>query len=72
MLMLAGGVLAAAVLLRERGHFWQSRPSLWLVASSIADLAVVAFMATRGVLMIPVSPTLVGELLVVVAAYLLF
>lgn len=110
MLMLTGGVLAAAVLLlsftvffagrdliglplaqlqtlvfvmlvatgqgniylvRERGHFWQSRPSRWLVASSIADLAVVAFMATRGVLMIPVSPTLVGELLVVVAAYLL-
>jgi H+-transporting ATPase len=43
-------------LVRERGHFWQSRPSAWLVGSSIIDLAVVIFMATKGVLMTPVSP----------------
>jgi H+-transporting ATPase len=57
-------------LVRERGHFWRSRPSRWLVASSVADLAVVVFMATRGVLMAPVSPWLLAALLGVAGAYL--
>ncbi len=58
-------------LVRERGRFWQSRPSRWLIGSSIADLAVVAVMATTGVLMAPVSPVLIAALLAAVAAYLL-
>jgi H+-transporting ATPase len=57
-------------LVRERGHFWQSRPSALLVGSSIADLVAVIFMATMGVLMAPVSPVLIAALLVVVAVYL--
>ncbi len=58
-------------LIRERRHFWQSRPSTWLIASSIADLAVVALMATWGVLMTPVSPLLLAALLCAVAIYLI-
>ena len=58
-------------LIRERGHFWRSRPGPWLVASSVADLAVVALMSTRGVLMAPVSPFLLVELLASVAIYLI-
>ena len=58
-------------LIRERGHFWRSRPSPWLVASSIADLVVVTLMATKGVLMTPVSLTLLAELLCAVAIYLI-
>ncbi len=58
-------------LIRERGHFWQSRPSTWLVGSSIADLAVVVLMATTGVLMTPVSSLMIAELVAVVAIYLL-
>ncbi len=58
-------------LVRERGHFWQSRPSRWLVGSSIVDLAVVALLATTGVLMASVSPMLIAGLLACVAAYLL-
>jgi H+-transporting ATPase len=57
-------------LVRERGHFWQSRPSAWLVGSSIADIAVVTLMATQGVLMAAVSPVLIAALLIVTAAYL--
>ena len=57
-------------LIRERGHFWRSRPSTLLIASSIADLAVVTLMATRGVLMTPVNPLLLAELLCAVAVYL--
>ncbi|MDE2063284.1 MAG: plasma-membrane proton-efflux P-type ATPase [Bradyrhizobium sp.] len=58
-------------LVRERGHFWRSRPSALLVASSIADLFVVGLMASKGVLMAPVSPALLGALLLAVVAYLL-
>jgi H+-transporting ATPase len=58
-------------LIRERGHFWRSRPGPWLVASSIADLAVVTLMATMGVLMTPVNPFLIVELFASVAIYLI-
>ena len=58
-------------LVRERDHFWRSRPSAWLVGSSIADLAVVGFMATKGVLMAPIAPLLLIGLLGVVGLYLL-
>lgn len=58
-------------LIRERGHFWRSQPGPWLVASSLADLTVVATMATAGILMAPVSLSLVAELIAIVAIYLL-
>ncbi|MGB5949937.1 MAG: plasma-membrane proton-efflux P-type ATPase [Parvibaculum sp.] len=57
-------------LVRERGPFWRSRPSRWLVASSLADLVVVTAMAATGILMAPVSLTLIVPLLLVVAVYL--
>ena len=57
-------------LVRERGPFWQSRPSRWLIASSVTDLAIVIAMATMGVLMTPVGLTLIGPLLLVVGLYL--
>ena len=58
-------------LVREREHFWRSRPSALLIGSSIADLAVVGFMATKGVLMAPIAPLLLIGLLGVVGLYLL-
>ncbi|MDE2301835.1 MAG: plasma-membrane proton-efflux P-type ATPase [Sphingomonadales bacterium] len=58
-------------LVRERGPFWRSRPSRLLILSSIADLVVVAAMATTGILMAPVSGRLIALLLAVVAVYLL-
>ena len=57
-------------LVRERGHFWQSRPGTLLLISSIADLSVVTLMATVGVLMTPISPLLVVALLAAIAVYL--
>jgi len=36
---------------RERHHFWHSRPSAWLAASSVLDLVAVAVLAWRGWLM---------------------
>ena len=58
-------------LIRERGHFWRSRPSGWLIGSSIGDLAVVIFMATQGILMTPTTPVVIAGLLAVVVVYLL-
>ena len=58
-------------LVRERGPLWRSRPSVWLMLSSIIDLLVVATMAKTGVLMTPISLTWIVMMLVGVAAYLL-
>ncbi len=58
-------------LVRERGPFWRSRPSGWLLACSVADLVIVAAMATTGILMAPVGAALIAVLLAVVAVYLL-
>ena len=57
-------------LVRERRHFWNSRPSGWLVLSSCADIAVVSLMATQGILMAAVSPALIAALLTAVLVYL--
>ena len=57
-------------LVRERGPFWRSPPSRWLMVSSIIDLLVVSTMASTGILMAPVSPKLILGLLAVVAVYL--
>jgi H+-transporting ATPase len=57
-------------LIRERGHFWRTRPSAWLIGSSITDLAIVVLMATIGILMTPVSTLLIAALLAAVAVYL--
>lgn len=57
-------------LVRERRHFWQSRPSRWLVLSSCADIVAVGLLATKGILMAAISPVLIAGLLAVVMVYL--
>jgi hypothetical protein len=48
-------------MLRERGHFWQSRPSLFLVASSVFGLTAATILVLVGILMPPLSaPLLLG------------
>jgi len=47
---------AGIYLLRERGHFWQSRPSGFLVASSVFGLGVTALLVLRGIFMPPLAP----------------
>ncbi len=56
-------------LVRERKHLWHSRPSLWLMASSGADIVVVSVLASKGILMAAIPWTLVVCLLAVVIAY---
>jgi len=47
-------------LIRERGHFWHSAPSRWMIVASLADLVIVSILATRGILMSPLPPLIVG------------
>jgi len=69
-LMLVFTGLGNVYLVRERRHFWNSRPSRWLVVSSCADVAVVSFLASNGILMAAISPVLILGLLVVVLVFL--
>lgn len=70
-IMLVATGQGTVYLVRERGPFWRSRPSCWLVVSSVVDLIVVTAMAANGILMAPVSLIVLMSLLVVVAAYLI-
>lgn len=54
-LWLVSSAQATIYSVRERRHFWSSAPSLWLAASSIADLVVVGVLAWRGWLMTPIG-----------------
>ncbi len=57
-------------LVRQRQHFWKSRPSKWLLLSSAADVAVVSVLATCGILMEAIHLQLVFTVLIVSACYL--
>ena len=59
-------------LVRERRHFWKSRPSRWLLLASVIDILAVCLLATRGILMAPIPPQLVAGLMALVLTYLLF
>jgi len=42
---------ANVYLVRERGHFWKSMPSRWMIAGTLLDLSAVTALATQGILM---------------------
>jgi H+-transporting ATPase len=62
--------LGNVYLVRERRHFWQSRPSNWLMIATVLDIAVVSVMASHGILMTAISPALICGLMVLVLVYL--
>ncbi len=49
------GNQAVLFVLRERRHIWSSRPSNWILASSAADIAIVAALTLSGTLMAAVT-----------------
>ncbi|HVY94414.1 MAG TPA: plasma-membrane proton-efflux P-type ATPase [Bryobacteraceae bacterium] len=69
-LTLVFGGQGTVYLVRERGHFWSSRPSAWMLCSSCADFAIVSALAMMGVLMPPVRGAIVLGLLISVLLYL--
>ncbi|MHB8455827.1 MAG: plasma-membrane proton-efflux P-type ATPase [Acidiferrobacterales bacterium] len=69
-LMLVFSGQGTVYLVRERRHFWRSRPGRWLLLSSAADIVIVSILATRGILMAAISPVLILGLFVLVLSYL--
>lgn len=60
---------AGVYLLRERGHFWQSAPSVFLVSSSVLGLGIASILALQGILMPALNPRL---LLVLAGAAIMY
>jgi H+-transporting ATPase len=54
---------------RERQHLWSSVPGRWLIASSVADLGIVSFLAFNGILMAPLPIAILAGLLVAAVAF---
>ena len=57
-------------LIRERRHFWNSRPSNWLLFVTFMDILIVSLMAIYGILVVPLPPILVLGLFGATALYL--
>ncbi|MHB1590774.1 MAG: heavy metal translocating P-type ATPase [Sulfuricella sp.] len=51
--VLVFGSQATLYAIRERRRLWHSRPSLWVVVSSIGDALIISTLATQGILMTP-------------------
>jgi H+-transporting ATPase len=54
---------------RERRHLWSSRPSLWLVFSSIADITIASILAIGGIAMTPLPAWIVAGTLAAAIAF---
>jgi len=57
-------------LVRERQHFWKSRPGKWLVLSSAVDIVVVSVLASRGILMEAIPLQILFGVLISCGVYL--
>ena len=69
-LMLVFSGQATVYVVRERDHFWRSRPGHLLVAATVADVAVVAGLALGGLLMAPLAPSYVALVLGIAVVFM--
>jgi H+-transporting ATPase len=65
------GSQATIYAIRERRHLWSSRPSLWLTASSVADVLIASIMAVGGIAMAPLPVLVVAGPLAAAVAFAL-
>jgi H+-transporting ATPase len=56
-------------LLRERGHFWASRPSPLLLGSTAFAIIVAVVLSQSGWLMPPIPPGLIAGVAAITVAY---
>jgi H+-transporting ATPase len=54
---------------RERRHLWSSRPSIWLLVSSLADLLIASTLAIGGIAMTPLPASTVAATFVAAAVF---
>jgi H+-transporting ATPase len=62
---------ANVYLVRERRSFWKSRPSTTLLLSTLGDAIVVIALASFGILMAPISLTIIASLVGLIIMYAL-
>jgi hypothetical protein len=67
--VLVFGSQATIYAIRERRHLWGTRPSLWLVVSSVADILIASTLAVGGIAMTSLPPTVVAGTLAAAAAF---
>jgi H+-transporting ATPase len=68
-LVLVFGSQATIYAIRERRHMWESRPSLPVVVSSFADIAIASTLAVGGIAMTPLPASLVAGTLAAAAIF---
>ena len=61
--VLVFGSQAALYAIRERRRLWHSRPSLWVLVSSVGDVLIISTLATLGIFMAPLSILVVASTL---------
>jgi H+-transporting ATPase len=70
-IVLVFGSQAMLYAIRERQHIWGSRPSLWLVVSSVADIVIASTLAIGGIAMTPLPVSMVAGVLAAAVAFAL-
>jgi H+-transporting ATPase len=63
------GNQATTYINRERRRLWSSRPSRWLIGSSVVDLLIASTLATSGIAMAPLSVFVVAGTLLAAAVF---
>jgi H+-transporting ATPase len=69
-LMLVFSGQATVYVVRERDHFWKSRPVRWLLTATTADVIVVSALALGGVLMTPLALPYVALVLAIAVGFM--
>ena len=70
-LTLVFGNQAVMYVVRESGRMWRSKPSSWVLASSVSDMGLVSALALSGILMTPLPWRAVVLILLAAAAFAL-
>ena len=63
MTALVFGGQATLYAIRERRHFWSSPPGKWVIVASIADIAIISVLGTRGIAMQGLPPAVIASML---------
>jgi H+-transporting ATPase len=56
---------------RERQHLWNSLPGKWVIAASIADIAILSGLAAGGLVLHPLPPGIIAGVLAAAIAFAL-